>query len=204
MASLGTRTWCLAKPPGDLELHGHVEEDPMSLPPPRRGSLFWVLEHMDSGVPASPGTLTWRLGAPAGGFEGRGLMCEDHMSLSPHASLYQHREHVDSEVGRHWLGHWGHLPGSWVHPSEILRTMDTCEKTLCRYPTARRCSGSLNTWTLTDGPLPGGWVNPQEVLRAMNTCENSPCRYRLARLCSGSSNTWTPEYQRHRRPLPGS
>ena len=89
--------------------------------------------------------------------------------------------------------------------------MDTCEKTLLRYPPplppARRCFGSFNTWTPEyqrhRGPLPGGLVHRWEVLRAMDTCEKTPCRYSLALPCPCFLNTWTPDNGRHRGPLPG-
>ena len=122
----------------------------------------------------------------------------------PGTSVFWVLEHADSEVGRHR----GPLPGKcW----EVLRVMDTCEKTLLRYPPplppARRCFGSFNTWTPEyqrhRGPLPGGLVHRWEVLRAMDTCEKTPCRYSLALPCPCFLNTWTPDNGRHRGPLPG-
>ena len=37
----------------------------------------------------------------------------------------------------------------------------------------------------------------------MDTCEKTPCRYPLALRCPCFLNTWTPDYPRHRGPLPG-
>ena len=34
-----------------------------------------------------------------------------------------------------------------MHPLEVLRAVDTCKKTPCRYPLAVRCPCFLNTWT---------------------------------------------------------
>lgn len=63
--------------------------------------------------------------------------------------------------------HRGPLPGGLVHPREVVRAMDTCEKTPCRYPLALRCPCFLNTWTQDyprhRGPLPGGQVLPLEL-----------------------------------------
>jgi hypothetical protein len=62
--------------------------------------------------------------------------------LSP-ISLFRPSEVVDSNTERHR----GPLPGGRVLSRKVMRTMNTCEKTACRYRLLSPSSGLLNMWT---------------------------------------------------------
>ena len=66
------------------------------------------------------------------------------MPISPRISLFWHREHVDSEEGRHR----GPLPVGCVHAREMLSAMHTCEKSPGQHSLAPPRPGVVNTWTL--------------------------------------------------------
>ena len=92
------------------------------------------------------------------------------MPLSSHVSLLRPPEHVDSKAGRHR----GPLPGARVLPWEVLRTINTCEKTPCRYSRLPPFPGLLKTWTpkmgvIGDLYLVAGLL-PREPSWAMNSC----------------------------------
>src|ERR1700736_5071485 len=89
------------------------------------------------------------------------------MPISSQVSLPGPSEDVDSKEGRHR----GPLPGCRVLPREVVRTINTCEKTPCRYLLSRPRFGTawppehpgLQSIGRHRGPLPGGRVLPREV-----------------------------------------
>jgi hypothetical protein len=94
-------------------------------------------------------TLTWPLSSPPKGIKAHVLMLEDHTPLSSPASLHQPPGCVDSKQGRHQ----GPSPGGRFLPWEVLRTINKCEKTPCRYRRLSPCPGLLKTWTTKMGVI---------------------------------------------------
>ena len=99
------------------------------------------------------------------------------MPISSPVSLPRPSEDVDSKEGRHR----GPLPGGRVLPREVLRTINTCEKTPCRYLLSRPRFGTawspeypgLLSIRRHRAPLPGVRVLPWVFRSLLTSRRNS-------------------------------
>jgi hypothetical protein len=115
------------------------------------------------------------------------------MPISSPVSLPRPSEDVDSKEGRHR----GPLPGARLLPREVLRTINTCEKSPCLYCLLSSCSGLLNSWTPKQGVIGDPYLVPgysPGVSRGPRTHMKGPlastlCRYVVSRPRCALRNT---------------